>query len=273
MLALAARMLGSPTYGCAQTALGQASPARAEALSSPPLDDQATGNQVTGNQATSSQVTIGGFPKRILLDELAAFRSPAHLRTKDLVWLLPLAGASAASFAMDTRAMRDVVSHDASFNQSNVTASSAIRDVFIGVPVGLFALGEAMHEDKARETGLLGGEAMIDAYLLGEAAKLVSFRERPNVDNARGAFYRGSAGLNSSFPSGHAIVAWSSAAVLASEYHARWQQVGAYTLATGVSLTRVLGQQHFPSDVLIGSAAGWLIGHYVYRAHRRTPRG
>jgi membrane-associated phospholipid phosphatase len=46
-------------------------------------------------------------------------------------------------------------------------------------------------------------------------------------------------------------------------------QLTIYTLATGVSLTRVLGQEHFPSDVLIGSAAGWLIGHYVYRHHHK----
>jgi membrane-associated phospholipid phosphatase len=39
-------------------------------------------------------------------------------------------------------------------------------------------------------------------------------------------------------------------------------------VSTGVSLTRVLGQEHFPTDVLVGSAAGWLIGHYVYRKHR-----
>jgi membrane-associated phospholipid phosphatase len=41
--------------------------------------------------------------------------------------------------------------------------------------------------------------------------------------------------------------------------------MGVYSMATGTSLTRVLGQEHFPSDVLVGSAAGWLVGHYVYR--------
>jgi membrane-associated phospholipid phosphatase len=30
-----------------------------------------------------------------------------------------------------------------------------------------------------------------------------------------------------------------------------------------------LGQQHFPSDVLVGSAFGWMIGHYVYKKHHR----
>jgi membrane-associated phospholipid phosphatase len=37
-----------------------------------------------------------------------------------------------------------------------------------------------------------------------------------------------------------------------------------------VGITRVLGQEHFPADVLVGGAAGWLIGHYVVRHHRHS---
>ena len=48
------------------------------------------------------------------------------------------------------------------------------------------------------------------------------------------------------------MVLWASAAVIAEEYHSKWLQTGVYTAATGVSLTRVLGQQYFPTDVLIG---------------------
>ena len=44
----------------------------------------------------------------------------------------------------------------------------------------------------------------------------------------------------------------------------------AYGLATGVSVTRVLGQEHFPSDVFVGAACGYLIGRYVVRHHRHT---
>ena len=113
---------------------------------------------------------------------------------------------------------------------------------------------------------------MIDSYAFGALLKVATFRERPTVDHARGAFYQTSAGWDSSFPSGHSVVAWSSAAVLAGEYSSPWQQVLVYGLASGVSFSRVLSQQHFPSDALIGSASGWLIGHYVYRAHHRHPR-
>jgi len=65
------------------------------------------------------------------------------------------------------------------------------------------------------------------------------------------------------------MLAWSAAAAMAEEYRSPWAQAGLYSLATGVSLTRVLGQEHFPTDVLVGSATGWLIGHYVVRRRHR----
>jgi ABC-type proline/glycine betaine transport system substrate-binding protein len=40
------------------------------------------------------------------------------------------------------------------------------------------------------------------------------------------------------------------------------------TIASGVSLTRFLGQEHFPSDVLIGAVTGWMIGRYVFEKHQ-----
>ena len=89
------------------------------------------------------------------------------------------------------------------------------------------------------------------------------------MDHARGRFFQTGVGVDSSFPSSHSVLAWSSAAALAEEYPSRWVQFGVYSMATAVSVTRVLGQEHFPSDVLVGSAAGWLVGHYVYRAHHR----
>ncbi len=214
-------------------------------------------------------LTIKKFPLRVLTDEVQIVTSPARIRTKDLRWLLPLAGATATAFATDTKTMRDVVSHDQSFNADSSTASDVLRGAAIGVPALMFSIGEFTGRDHERESGILAGEAIVDAYIFDEAIKYVTLRERPYHDHARGHFFVGSASSDPSFVSGHSIVAWSSAAVLAEEYPKPWQQAFIYTLASGVSLTRVLGQQHFPSDTLLGSTAGWLIGHYVYRAHHR----
>ncbi|MGH9563202.1 MAG: phosphatase PAP2 family protein, partial [Terracidiphilus sp.] len=99
--------------------------------------------------------------------------------------------------------------------------------------------------------------------------KLVTLRERPNADGARGHFFQTT---NASFPSEHSIIAWSAASSLAAEYPTLWKQIALYSAATGVSLTRVMGQQHFPSDVVVGGSLGWLIGHEVVRRHQHHER-
>jgi membrane-associated phospholipid phosphatase len=214
-------------------------------------------------------VTAIAAPKHILFDLGHIFISPIYIRPRDLEWIAPLAGASIAAFATDTHVANDVVSHDPSFNAAAANLSDGMRDTMIAIPLGMYGAGLFTHNGHARETGILGGEAMIDAFVVDEVVKLVSFRERPYQDNGRGDFYQASAGVDSSFISGHAMIAWSSAAVIADEYRSPWIKVGVYALATGTSVDRVLALRHFPTDVLLGSAGGWLIGHYVYRAHHR----
>jgi len=209
-------------------------------------------------------------PTEIVHDGLKMVISPIYLRKRDLKWIVPIGGAAVAAFATDTHTMRDVVSTNPSFYDPNRNVSDGLRDGLIALPVVLFGAGVAGHNDHARETGILAGQAMVDAFVIDEISKLVTFRERPLVNNGQGDFYIGSTGANSSFVSGHAMIAWSSAAVIAGEYRSKWVQAGVYTAATGVSLTRVLGQEHFPTDALLGSVGGWLIGHYVYRAHHHA---
>ena len=119
----------------------------------------------------------------------------------------------------------------------------------------------------ARETGILSGEALADSVVLDQVTKIIFRRERPLYNNAAGDFFSSKPGSNNSFPSSHSMLAWTVAGVTAGEYPSKWVQLGAYSLATSVSLMRVLGQEHFPTDVLVGGAAGWLIGHYVFEKH------
>jgi membrane-associated phospholipid phosphatase len=117
---------------------------------------------------------------------------------------------------------------------------------------------------RARETGLLGGEALIDTALVYSVLKNVSQRPRPTHDDAHAEFFDG----GHSFPSEHAASAWALATVIANEYHGRRAvQVGAYGLATAVSVSRYTGRNHFLSDILVGSAIGYGIGRYVYKTH------
>jgi membrane-associated phospholipid phosphatase len=214
-------------------------------------------------------VAIRNVPRYILQDQKAIWTSPAHLKISDLEWLVPIAAGTGLAIATDQSAMNHVVSKNPSFNSKNIEASNAIIGGFIAAPVALYGVGHFWKSPQACEAGILSGEAMIDSVVVEQGMKLIFWRERPNMNNASGNFFKSDAGVDSSFPSSHSVVAWSAAAVLAGEYPSRLTQLLVYSAAAGVSLTRVMGQQHFPSDVLFGSAAGWLVGRYVFRKHHK----
>ncbi|MGA7341143.1 MAG: phosphatase PAP2 family protein [Terracidiphilus sp.] len=219
---------------------------------------------------SSDDVTIASTPRHILSDQLAIWTSPARLNESNAAGPVLLVLATAVVITTDHQVMSDEVPVDTSLNNHAVTASNGLTGGFVAAPAIIYGLGHIHHDDHATEAGILGGEAMVDSLAVDEVMKLVSLRERPALDGSRGKFFQTNVGLDSSFPSTHSIVAWSSAAVIASEYGGPLTQITAYGLATGVSATRVLGRQHFPSDVLVGSAVGWMIGRYVVRHRRRS---
>jgi hypothetical protein len=219
---------------------------------------------------TTESITLRGTPVRILKDQGAIWTSPARVRDKDLPVLVPLVLASGLAVTIDHQVMSSSRLDDTSLNNHALTASNGLLGGFVVAPVAIYGIGYLHHNDHATETGILAGEAMVDSLVVDEVLKVVTMRERPTVDGAKGKFFQSSVGLSSSFPSTHSIIAWSSAAVIAHEYGGPLTQITAYGLATGVSLTRVLARQHFPSDVVVGSAVGWLVGRYIFRKHSKS---
>ena len=181
---------------------------------------------------------------------------------------MPLGLSTVALIATDRRTSGKLVEHGDNVNRLRISRYiSQLGSTYstTGLAGAMYLVGRATHNDRLRETGLLSAEALIDGGILSTALKAVSQRQRPPVDHSSGEFFDG----GTSFPSGHALGAWSLATVIAQEYghHRPLVQIGAYGLATAVSLSRYTGRNHFLSDVLVGSAMGYGIGRYVY--HKR----
>ncbi len=217
--------------------------------------------------APQMPVTEKGLPLAILKDQLPIWTSPMRIRRHDLIWLLPVGAAAGATLATDTDTMRSV-SRDRTFNKDSVNISNSLLGGEIAVPVALYGVGLVKGDTHARETGILSGEALADSVVVEEVTKIIFRRERPLYNDAAGDFFASNVGSDGSFPSSHSMLAWTVAAVVAGEYPSKWVQLSVYSVASGVSLTRVLGQEHFPTDVLLGGVAGWLIGHYVFEKHQ-----
>jgi hypothetical protein len=211
-------------------------------------------------------ITFLGTPKRILLDQKAIWTSPLHVKPLDAMWLLPLAAVTGTMIGSDHHTMTSLIHIDANDQKHFNTLSNVGVGALGLMPASMYLWSLGHDAPQARETGLLTGEALIDSLVVSKAIEFVSLRDKPAVNDAKGNFFSSSP-LDSSFPSDHAAAAWAMASVIGDEYPGWLTRTAVYGLATGVSVSRVLAEQHFPSDVLIGSATGWLIGHYVYRAH------
>jgi membrane-associated phospholipid phosphatase len=208
------------------------------------------------------------FFVNILRDQRAIWTSPFSVKKGDAKWLAPLGLSTAVLLATDRHTSGELF--EDGNNQTRLRVSKAVSrlgEFYVtgGTAAVFYFAGRATHNARARETGLLGAEALIDSGIVVQALKTASQRQRPPVDHTSGEFFDG----GSSFPSGHAIGAWSLATVIASEYGHRRPllRFGVYGLAAAVSLSRYTGRNHFLSDVLVGSAIGYGIGRYVYRQH------
>lgn len=215
----------------------------------------------------SGTVTLRNTPRHFLEDQEAIWSSPARLRESNALGPAMLVLATTLVITTDHQVMSSSKLIDPSLNSHASTASNGLLGGFVAAPVLIYGIGYLHHDQYATQTGILGGEAMTDSLVVDEVLKLVSMRERPTVDGARGKFFQTSVGTDSSFPSTHCMIAWSSAATIASEYSGSLTKITAYGLATGLSATRILARQHFPSDVLVGSAVGWMIGRYIAHRH------
>jgi membrane-associated phospholipid phosphatase len=211
------------------------------------------------------------MPKYILQDQKAIWTSPFHTAKRDVKWWAVAGVATAALIATDQWSVKDLPNSSSQVSVSTWASRLGSAYTLIPISAGFYFIGTGTHEERFRETGLLGFEALIDANVVVEAVKLVADRARPLQSDGKGHFEDSPSRWSSSFPSGHAISTWALASVIAHQYpHPRIIPIIAYGLATTVVVARVGARQHFPGDVVAGSAMGWFIGDYVYgKRHNR----
>jgi len=201
------------------------------------------------------------YLKNLAKDQKAIWTSPAHIRSRQLPYLIPLFSAGAGLIASDSAASGQLSNDPSRISLSHHIASYGAAASVIG-GASFYFYGRVAKNEQARETGVLSSEAGLDSLAVAETLKMAFNRERPSK-NLQGRFFQG----GSSFPSEHAALTWSIASVISHEYPRPLMKTLAYGTATAVSLSRISSLDHFPSDVFIGGVFGYLIGQHVYSAH------
>ena len=229
-----------------------------------PIDDDSRDRVLYSDETESLKPLTTKLARNILMDQKDIWTSPFHMNRHDAIPWIVFGAATGALIAGDrhiARQLPNTVDQVAiSKDVSNVGAVYTVLPITAGLYIG----GAISHNPKARETGILGGEAALDSLIVVAVLKSVTQRPRPLESNGNGSFFTG----GGSFPSGHSAEAWALASVVAHEYNKNiLYPITAYGLASLVSFSRLSGQQHFASDIVAGSAIGWFIGRYVFQTH------
>jgi len=207
------------------------------------------------------------FFKNILNDQKAIWTAPLRLQRRDAKWTIPAGIGFMALVTTDRISGDEMAEFDRQLKMSRIVSNAGSVYGLGGVAGAFYLFGRSRGDERARETGLLSAEALVNSLIVETALKGITQRARPMTGRERSEFFDG----GNSFPSGHSTQAWAVATVIANEYRDRPAvQIAAYGAATAVSVARFTGQKHYLSDVVVGSAVGYAIGKYVYNTHHRT---
>jgi PAP2 superfamily len=253
------------------------------------ISPEPTGRPQSSNNTSTSASSTHATPDPSDL-EVSWRKMPARfLRDEKDMWLLPvklaegkhwlptaiIVGGTAAFMKEDPPLERKVRQTDIFSDYNKVLKSSVSGGLIAIVPVGFYAVSLLRHDSYGQGTGLLAGEAVLNDTVLMVVMKAISRRARPSEFPPNGAYndtffatHNSFLGKGSSFPSGHAMMAFSVATVFAQRYKQhKWVPYVAYTLATAISFSRVTTGAHFPSDVFIGAATGFAIARFDVLRH------
>jgi len=220
-----------------------------------------------GQDATPSvDPPLKSAPKEFAIDEWRIWTSPfkrqsygSHGFKKYVVPFVLVTGALIATDRKITQALPN--SADQIKWSGRVSQIGGVYGV-AGITVSTFLAGKLADDNRLKESGLLGLEALGHAQIAVFAFKEMTNRQRPTDSDRRGGFWEG----GTSFPSGHAASAFSVATVFAYEYHDHVAvPIVAYSLASLVAASRVSADRHWVSDVVAGSALGFLMGRFTYK--------
>jgi membrane-associated phospholipid phosphatase len=251
------------------------SSAAAQPQSSSTTSSSRSSTNVTPDPA-DLEVSWRKMPARFLHDEKDMWLFPVKLgKGKNWIPTAIVVGGTAVFIKEDPPLERKVRQTDIFSEYNKVLKSSVSGGIIAVVPVGFYAVSLLRHDSYGQGTALLAGEAVANDAILMVVLKAITRRARPSEFPPNGAYndtffatHNSFLGKGSSFPSGHAMMAFSVADVFAQRYrHHKWVPYVAYTLATAISFSRVTTGAHFSSDVFIGAATGFAISHFDVMRH------
>src|SRR5215813_13479542 len=103
------------------------------------------------------------FFKNIARDQKAIWTAPFHLEHDDVSWLAPIGIGTAALIATDQQTGDELAESHRQLNASRVISYGGSVYGVAATAGAFYFMGRATHDERARGTGVLGAEALVDS--------------------------------------------------------------------------------------------------------------
>ena len=133
---------------------------------------------------------------------------------------------------------------------------------------GVYLVGLFTKNEKLRRTGVLLISSATAGGFLQQVSKRIIGRARPRSGDSSGTFdplHLDRVFNYDSFPSGHAMLAFSNAYAIAKQFKSPWIKAGLYTVGSIPGFVRVLDDFHWISDVAFGTVLSIFIVEAIDR--------
>lgn len=219
---------------------------------------------------------IGSDISESVNDGLRVYSSPLHWKEKDGITLGVLALTTTAAYLKDESMRAYSVKQHSGINDKIMDAGKLYGNLVTPVVIGgsIYAAGLFAKNEDIRITGRMVFEAVLYSGIITTVSKTVLGRARPNQE--RGSDYFKPFTIDDGFvsmPSGHSTVAFALSSVLANRIHNVYASIGLYTIAGVTALSRIYHDQHWASDVILGSACGYFIGDFISSGNGKSGQG
>jgi len=255
-----------PDYPASRDSLFESSSSGAASPASSPLPPPSK-----ENPGVDREVSLRKLPMNFLHDQKDMWLFPLELG-KGRHWLpaLFITGGAAVFLATDAQVMPHFRQTTDFHGFNRVFSTTATGAAIAVVPAVFYGVSLFQHDSYDQGSALFAGEAVANDAVLMVVMKAIARRQRPTELPVAGpysdTFFHSNGsifGKGTSFPSGHALMAFSVATIFARRYREhRWIPYVAYAAASAIAFSRVTTGAHFPSDVFVGSALGFVIARY-----------
>lgn len=190
---------------------------------------------------------------------------PLSWQVSDLVKLGSVAGGTMALYVFDQD-----IQHEFRNLKANVPPLLLDYGWYAGSPQNNYGFTGAIYftglftqNEKLRRTGVLLITSATAAGFLQQLTKSGVGRARPGANLGKDHFrpFGGSASYRS-FPSGHAVLTFTNAHVIAKQFKSWWIKGPIYTLGLVPGISRIFVDAHWASDVFLS----WAMSYFVVEA-------